>query len=105
MERKGAEIYVGLFLLIGLSVIAWMVVTFGKVGHGLFAKTYKVTMEFPNASGLVKGADILLAGARIGPVPDPPYLVMDEGFTVGVKVDINEGVKIPKKSSFVVNQA
>ena len=30
MERKGAEVYVGLFLLIGLSVIAAMVVTFGK---------------------------------------------------------------------------
>jgi phospholipid/cholesterol/gamma-HCH transport system substrate-binding protein len=104
MERKGAEVYVGLFLLIGLSIIAAMVVTFGKVGQG-FAKTYQVTVEFPNASGLVKGADILLAGARIGHATSAPYLVVKEGFTVGVKLDINDGVKIPKKSSFVVNQA
>jgi len=104
MERKGAEIYVGLFLLIGLSVIAAMVVTFGKVGQS-FAKTYQLTVEFPNASGLVKGADILLAGARIGHATSAPFLVMGEGFTVGVKLDISDGVKIPRKSSFVVNQA
>lgn len=104
MERKGAEIYVGLFLLIGFSVIAAMVVTFGKVGQS-FAKTYRFTVEFPNASGLVKGADVLLAGARIGHAADAPYLLTQGGFSVGVKLDINSKVKIPKASSFVVNQA
>ena len=104
MERKGAEIYVGLFLLIGFSVIAAMVVTFGKVGQS-FSKTYQFTVEFPNASGLVKGADVLLAGARIGHSAEAPYLLTQGGFSVGVKLDINSKVKIPKASSFVVNQA
>ena len=104
MERKGAEIYVGLFLLIGFSVIAAMVVTFGKVGQS-FAKTYHFTVEFPNASGLVKGADVLLAGARIGHAAEAPFLLVEGGFSVGVKLDINAAVKIPKASSFVVNQA
>lgn len=103
-ERKGTELFVGLFLVIGFAVIAIMVVMFGRVGRGL-TKYYQITVEFPNASGLVKGADVLLAGARIGDVADTPFLLVKDGFSVGVKLNISEKVKIPRDSTIVVNQS
>lgn len=103
-EGKGAEVYVGLFLLIGFAFVAVMVVKFGRVGQGL-AKYYEVTVEFPNASGLIKGADVLLAGARIGHAADAPFLLVAGGYSVGVKLKIREDVKIPRAARFVVNQA
>ncbi|MES2569813.1 MAG: MCE family protein, partial [Verrucomicrobiota bacterium] len=60
-EKKNVEVFVGLFLLMGFSAIAIMVVVFGRVGQSL-QKTYPITVIFPNASGLVKGSDVLLAG-------------------------------------------
>ncbi|RYD76972.1 MAG: MCE family protein, partial [Verrucomicrobiaceae bacterium] len=70
-ERKGTEVFVGLFLFIGFAFIAIMVVLFGRVSMG-GKDTYQVTVEFPNASGIVKGSDVLLAGARIGTVAEAP---------------------------------
>ena len=102
-ERKGIEILVGLFLFIGLTVIAIMVVMFGRVGQGL-KKFYPIIVEFPNASGLVKDADVLLSGARIGTVAEPPKLV-GRSFQVRVTLNIREDVKIPKKSDFVVGSS
>lgn len=102
-ERKGTELFVGLFLVIGFAVIAIMVVLFGRVGQGL-TKFYEVTVEFPNASGLVKGADVLLAGARIGHVGEAPFLLVKDGFSVGVKLKLRDDVKIPRDATIVVNQ-
>jgi len=103
-ERKGTELFVGLFLIIGFAVIAIMVVTFGRVGQGL-TKYYEITVEFPNASGLIKGADVLLAGARIGHVAEAPFLLVKDGFSVGVKLKLRDDVKIPADATIVVNQS
>lgn len=103
-ERKGTELFVGLFLVIGFAVIAIMVVMFGRLGGGI-SKYYEITVEFPNASGLVKGADVLLAGARIGHVAEAPFLLVKDGFSVGVRLNISDKVKIPRDSTIVVNQS
>jgi len=103
-ESRGVEVYVGLFLLLGFAFIAVMVVQFGRVGQG-FAKYYEITVEFPNASGLVNGADVLLAGSRIGHVAGRPFLLLADAFTVGVKLKIQGDVKIPRTARFVINQS
>lgn len=102
-ERKGVEVFVGLFLLIGLSFIAVMVLTFGRVGQSL-KRFYSITVEFPNASGLVKDSDVLLAGARIGHVAEAPRLT-GRSYTVAVQLNIREEVKIPSKSVFLVGSS
>lgn len=99
-ERKGVEIFVGLFLLIGCGVIATMVLMFGRLGKG-FQKTYPITVEFSNASGLVKGCDVLLSGAKIGLVMDTPRLTA-RGYAVVVPMNVNETVHIPHQSTFQI---
>jgi ABC-type transporter Mla subunit MlaD len=99
-ERKGVEFYVGLFLFVGLAVVAGLVVTFGRAGRGL-EKFYQVRVRFPNASGLVKGADVLLSGADIGVTTTPPRLTGDR-YEVEVELSIREAVHIPRKASFQI---
>jgi phospholipid/cholesterol/gamma-HCH transport system substrate-binding protein len=102
-ERKGTEIYVGLFLLIGFTFLAVMVIHFGRLGQGM-KDFYQITVEFPNASGLVKGSDVLLAGAPIGHVATPPQLT-GERYSVMVQLKIREDVEIPKASNFIIGSS
>lgn len=99
-ERKGVEFFVGLFLLIGLGVIAALVVIFGRAGQGL-EKSYPIRVRFPNASGLVKGSDVLLSGARIGVTSKAPALT-GEIYEVEVELSIRDSVRIPRKATFQI---
>lgn len=102
-ERKGLEMYVGVFLFVGLATIAVMVVVFGRVGEG-FQKTYPIVVEFPNASGLIKDSYVLMSGAHIGKVATTPKLT-GSMFAVEVTLNIRENVKLPKKSRFLVGSS
>lgn len=95
-QRKGVEFFVGLFLLIGFAVIATMVVVFGRVGQGM-QKSYSLKVRFPNASGLVKGSDVLLSGDRIGVVLQAPRLVGSR-YQVEIEVAVRDTVQIPRAS-------
>lgn len=99
-EHKGVEFFVGLFFLIGLFVIAAMVMVFGRVSRG-GANTYSIRVEFPNASGLIKGCDVLISGARVGTVENAPRLI-DDKYTVAVTLKINQDVPIPRTASFQI---
>jgi len=103
-ENKGVEFYVGLFLVIGLVFIGAMFVQFGGVAQ-TFQGHYGVTVEFPNASGIIKDAKVLLAGATIGYVEQQPYLLVRDGFGVGVKLKIRDDVKLPRDSQIVIDQS
>jgi phospholipid/cholesterol/gamma-HCH transport system substrate-binding protein len=102
-ESRGIEWKVGIFMLIGLTVIAFMAVKFGRLSQGL-KKYYHVTAEFPNASGLLKGADVYLAGARVGFTADAPELIGGR-YAVRVVLKLKDGVKIPRGSTFVISSA
>lgn len=105
MERKGTEFIVGLFMLIGISAVALLIVWFGQMGR-IFQKFYPITVTFPNASGLTGGAEVLLAGAKVGHVAQPPKLIpLESGFGVSVILNIKEAVIIPKESDILVAQS
>ena len=102
-ESRGIEWKVGVFMLIGLGVIAFMAIKFGKLSQGL-KKYYSISAEFPNASGLLKGADVYMAGARVGFTADAPELI--EGrYAVQVLLKIKDAVKIPHGSSFIISSS
>jgi len=84
-------------------VIAFMAIKFGKLSQGL-KKYYVITAEFPNASGLLKGSDVYMAGARVGFTADAPELI--EGrYAVQVVLKIKDGIKIPRGSSFLISSS
>ena len=71
-KESGLELKVGLFICIGLAVISAMIVIFGMGGSQGFKKYYPLKVDLPNANGLLKGSDVLLAGARVGYVATKP---------------------------------
>ena len=104
MNRDRAlELKVGIFVAIGLAMIAGFVVKFGRLGEG-FKTYYDLTVRFKDASGLLKGSDVLLSGARIGRVGGGPRL-LPQGEGVAVPLRIYDYVKIAKGSQFMVGSS
>jgi phospholipid/cholesterol/gamma-HCH transport system substrate-binding protein len=99
-ETKGLEFFVGLFVFIGLAIIAIMVLVLGRFSGGM-QSLYTINVEFPNASGLVKGCDVLISGAKVGTVADSPRLT-GERYAVAVDLRIGEQVKIPRTANFQI---
>ncbi len=63
------EIKVGVFVLIGLAVLAYMTARLGKLQFGE-PPGYTVWTVFDNVTGLKKGAPVEMAGIQIGKVKD-----------------------------------
>jgi virulence factor Mce-like protein len=103
VQDRGLEFKVGTFVFVGLSLLAALVVQFGRIGEG-FKTYYPLTVRFGDASGLLKGSDVLLAGAKIGRVSGGPRLVT-EGNGVEVPRRIYDYVKVPAGSKFSVGSS
>ena len=102
-HERGLEFKVGIFVFVGLAMVGALLVQFGRLGEG-FKTYYSVTVRFTNASGLLKGSDVLLAGARIGKVAGGPRLVR-EGVGVAVPLKIYDYVKLPDDTKFTVGSS
>ena len=102
-HERGLEFKVGIFVFAGLAMLGALVVQFGRLGEG-FKTYYTVTVQFGDASGLLKGSDVLLAGARIGKVSGGPRLVR-EGTGVAVPLKIYDYIKIAEGSKFTVGSS
>src|SRR5881296_3613819 len=102
-HERGLEFKVGAFVFVGLAMLGALVVQFGRLGEGL--KTYyPLTIRFNDASGLLKGSDVLLAGAKIGKVSGGPRMVR-EGQGVDVPLKIYDYIKLPEGSKFTVGSS
>lgn len=97
------ELKVGAFVFVGLAMLAALVVQFGRLGEG-FKTYYPITVRFSDASGLLKGSDVLLAGAKIGKVAGGPRMVR-EGNGVDVPLKIYDYIKVPEGSKFSVGSS
>lgn len=100
MDQKRIEFQVGAFVLAGLLVTGVLVVVFGRVGNWL-NPTYPVTVQFDNASGVIKNSQVLYRGAKVGTVADKPR-IQEGGRYVALALDIHEGVRIPTNAAFQV---
>ena len=100
IKEKRSEAIVGLFLLIGLGVLGVLVMKFGRIGDNSMEGKYNATITFGDASGLIKGSEIRMGGARIGKVTNVPEL--QEDLNVLVQMRLNGMIKIDKNSKFVI---
>jgi phospholipid/cholesterol/gamma-HCH transport system substrate-binding protein len=100
--KKRTELYVGLFIFIGLFLLGGLVLQFGKFRERLGGQ-YSLTVVFDDASGVIKGSEIRMGGARIGQVASLPEL--NDAVKVEVELSIREAIRIPKDSQFQINSA
>ena len=97
------QLRAGFFVLLGFICIGSLVIYFGRFGESV-KKYYTLTVEYRNASGLVKGADVMLAGAKIGEVATAPT-VLPNMRGVAVPLKIEETVQIPEGSIFSIGSS
>jgi len=91
------------FMVLGLLCIGSLVIYFGRFGESI-KKFYPLSVEYRNASGLLKGADVLLAGAKIGEVAVSPKVLPNmRGVLVSLKID--DKVQIPEGSIFSIGSS
>src|SRR5436853_7935605 len=99
-SEKRVELKVGAFVFLGLAALGALVIQFGRIGEG-FKTYYGLTVRFPDASGLLKGSDVLLAGAKIGRVSGGLRLAR-AGQGVHLPLRIFDYVRVPAASKFSV---
>jgi phospholipid/cholesterol/gamma-HCH transport system substrate-binding protein len=98
MQSISTEAKVGIFVLIGLIILAYMSFKVGQQGFGL-KKGYVITAVFDNVSGLEKkGASVQMAGVEIGTVED---ISLRNGKAL-VTMRIHSDVKLPVDSTATI---
>lgn len=97
-KEKRPETLVGLFVLIGLLSLAALIVQFGRFEGN--TSTYTVHIEFEDASGILKGSEVRMGGAKIGRVSKTPELT--DNLTVMVDIDFDDRVKVYRNSKFMI---
>ena len=85
MDKSRLEIKVGLFVFIGLVLLAVLLIQFSK-GTSLFRGTYELRLHAVNVGGLKERAGVLLAGVQVGSVSD--IQLADDGKSVTILLKI-----------------
>lgn len=101
-NERGIQRTVGVFVFAGILVACALILHFGKVGDR-FRGGYPVTVEFANAGGLVRGAQVLFAGVPVGKVGG--ISLRDEGDGVNVEVDLFDNNGIRSDARFLIKQS
>src|SRR5262252_7210382 len=83
-----AELRVGLFVLVGLAVLAAGI--FYVTGAGILGPKYRIKTFLPEVSGLAKGASVKLDGVEIGNVETIKFVPR----VAGKPVDKNKNVEV-----------
>ena len=102
-QNQNLETTVGIFLLCGIGIICTLILFFGEV-KDIFRPTYSITVQFPDASGLLKGSDVYLSGAVIGKVVTDPLPIPDKEL-VEVNLKIDSKVKLRDDAKFVIGSS
>lgn len=67
MKRKRLELWVGLFVLIGLLCVAYLTIKLGRM-EIMGSDFYPLRAEFQSVAGLKPGASVEIAGVQVGQV-------------------------------------
>lgn len=99
-SNRKTELLVGLFLLVGLLMIAAIILQFGRVREA-FKDTYTLRVAFTNAPGIKQGSPVYLGGSRVGKVRDTPVLKPDSSGVI-LELEIYRDKLVPRDASFAV---
>ena len=102
MEKSRLETKVGLFVFIGLALLAALLIQFSK-STSLFSRTYELRLHASNVGGLKERAGVLLAGVQVGSVSS--IKLAEDGKSVTILLNIYKSCKIYRDARFVIEQS
>lgn len=102
MNGKGLETRVGLFVLVGLVLLAVLLLLFSK-GMTLSREVFYVELRSTRVGGIRPGANVLLAGVPVGRVAE--VRLDPDGKGVTMRLKISSRYRIYRDARFEVEQA
>ncbi|MBI5810512.1 MAG: MCE family protein, partial [Deltaproteobacteria bacterium] len=95
--KLSPEAKVGLFVLAGIIILAYMSLRIGGIKFGR-AEGYALTVRFASAAGLDKDASVRVAGVEVGKVKE----ISLKDSHANIVLQINKGIKIGKDFTAVM---
>jgi phospholipid/cholesterol/gamma-HCH transport system substrate-binding protein len=100
MQRSKNDVWVGLFVLIGLAAVFFLALKSANLLQYSWTKDYAVTANFDNIGGLKKGAAVKSAGVVVGRVESIQF--DDESYQAKVSLALQNKYAFPKDSSLKI---
>lgn len=100
MQQSKSDVWVGLFVMLGLAALAFLALKSANLLTLDFSTGYTVTARFDNVGGLKPQAAVRSAGVRVGRVKSISF--NDKTFQADVLLELNKQVAFPKDSSFQI---
>lgn len=98
MNRKGVDVLVGLFVLLGFAALAFLALRAGNMSSSVgLNDTYSVGARFDNIGGLKPRAAVRSAGVVVGRVTS---VTLDPTtYEAVVRIDLDRRYRFPKDTS------
>jgi phospholipid/cholesterol/gamma-HCH transport system substrate-binding protein len=97
MKKQSLDIWVGLFVALGLLALLFLALKAGNMSAFTFESTYQVSAKFDNIGGLKPRAPVKSAGVVVGRVAEIRF--DDQSYQATVLMNLEERYKFPKDSS------
>lgn len=100
MQRSKIDVWVGLFVLVGVFAILFLALQSANLLSLNFQKTYRVTAKFDNVGGLKPKAAVKSAGVVVGRIES--IVLDDKTFQAEVHLAMESRYAFPKDSSLKI---
>ena len=100
MQRSKNDIWVGLFVVIGLVAVLFLALQSANLLSVSWQKTYTISANFDNIGGLKRQAAVKSAGVVVGRVDN--FTFDDKTFQAQVNMSLDERFAFPKDSSLKI---
>ena len=100
MGRSKNDLWVGLFVLIGLAALVFLALQSANLLSLNFQRGYRITANFDNIGGLKPKAAVRSAGVVVGRVADIRF--DDERYQARFDLDMDTRFKFPKDSALKI---
>ena len=100
MGRSKNDLWVGLFVLIGLAALVFLALQSANLLSLYFQRGYRITANFDNIGGLKPKAAVRSAGVVVGRVADIRF--DDERYQARIDLDMDTRFKFPKDSALKI---
>ena len=97
MRKSAIDVWVGLFVAIGMLALLFLALKVGNMSAVSFTPTYTVSARFDNIGGLKPRAPVKSAGVVVGRIADIRF--DDTSYQATVTMTIEKIYKFPKDSS------
>jgi ABC-type transporter Mla subunit MlaD len=102
MPKSRLEWKVGLFVLVGLTLLAALLLEFSK-GNTFLRPTYRILLHSQNVGGLKPRAVVLMSGVQVGTVSG--IELADDGRSVTITLRIYSRYPVHRDAKFVIEQS